>query len=167
MSSFTMNAIIIRQICQKITPGKKALQKLMYLISRKGVVTDLNYSIHYFGPYSVKLDNMIHVLESYDQLNVDTSGPTHRISKGDIAIEGTLNDEDQRKVDFVLEKFLPRTPHELEAITTIDYVAVTMLKDKGNDEEIIERVQKIKGSKFTSTELRTWLTTLKALEYVH
>ena len=56
MNYFDKSAIIINQICEKIEPGKKMLQKLMYLIERKGVTLELNYSIHYFGPYSSKLD---------------------------------------------------------------------------------------------------------------
>ena len=37
MTSFERNSIIISQICDMIEPGKKMLQKLMYLIDRRGV----------------------------------------------------------------------------------------------------------------------------------
>lgn len=166
MNYFDKSAIIIDQICKKTVPGKKMLQKLMYLIERKGVSLELNYSIHYFGPYSSKLDNIIHTLESYDQLTIDTSGTTHCIRRGDAPIEGSLNSHDQEKVDYVLERFLSKSAHELEALTTVDYVANTLLKRRGTDVEIIEKVQEIKGSKFTYTFLCEELTRLKQLKYI-
>ena len=94
------NAIIIGQICKDLEPGKKMLQKLMYLISRKGVDLGLNYSIHFFGPYSSKLDNAMHILESYDKLSIDTNGTTHIIRLGNSPIDGELDADDQNKVNF-------------------------------------------------------------------
>ena len=41
---------LIDDICKGKQTGKKKLQKLMYLIERKGVQLDLRYSIHFFGP---------------------------------------------------------------------------------------------------------------------
>lgn len=166
MTSFEMNAVIINQICERIEPGKKMLQKLMYLISRNGVNLELNYSIHYFGPYSAKLDNTMHTLESYDKLNINTSSTTHIIHLGEVPIDGTLDEEQQKKVDFVLDNFSTKSAHELEAITTIDYVAVEMLKSKGNDKEIIDKVQQIKGTKFSREYLADSLKTLKRLNYI-
>ena len=43
-------AIIIRQICDATEPGKKMVQKLFYLMERKGLQLNLAYSIHFFGP---------------------------------------------------------------------------------------------------------------------
>lgn len=166
MTSFDMNSIIIGEICNQIEPGKKMLQKLMYLIDRSGLDLDLNYSIHYFGPYSSKLDNTMHILESYDKLNIDTSGSTHIIRPGEVAIEGDLDEQDQQKVDFVMDNFSSKSAHELEAITTIDYVATAMLKRKGSDQEVIDKVKQIKGSKFSQEYLFDCLHTLKRLQYL-
>lgn len=166
MTSFEMNSVVISQICKRIEPGKKMLQKLMYLISRSGVNLELNYSIHYFGPYSAKLDNTIHMLESYDKLNIDTSGTTHIIHLGEVPIVGALEEGHQKKVDFVLEHFSTKSAHELEAITTIDYVAVEMLKSEGNDKEVIDTVQQIKGTKFPREYLADCLKTLKSLKFI-
>ena len=41
-------AIIIRQICDATEPGKKMVQKLFYLMERKGLQLNLAYSIHFF-----------------------------------------------------------------------------------------------------------------------
>lgn len=166
MNSLDMNSIIISQICKQMEPGKKKLQKLMYLISRKGVGLDLNYSIHYFGPYSSKLDSALHTLEHYDKISIDTGGSTHIIKGGNVSIEGDLSQEDQQKVDVVLEKFSQKSAYELEAITTVDYVANTMLKEQGTDEEIINKVEQIKGTKFPKEVLYEALAELQKQEYI-
>lgn len=165
MTSFERNSIIIGQICNKIEPGKKMLQKLMYLIDRQGINLELNYSIHFFGPYSSKLDETIHVLESYDKLDIDTSGATHIIRKGNLPIVGQLTESDQEKVNFVLMNFSEKSAFDLEAITTLDYVANKMLKGS-SEEDIISKVQKIKGSKFSEDRLKESFQTLKQYHYI-
>lgn len=165
MTSFERNSIIISQICDEIEPGKKMLQKLMYLIDRQGINLELNYSIHFFGPYSSKLDETIHILESYDKINIDTSGVTHIIHKGNIPINGQLSEKDQEKVNFVLTNFSKKSAFDLEAITTIDYVANKMLKGS-SEKEIISKVKKIKGSKFTEDRLEESFQTLKQFHYI-
>ena len=166
MTNFERNAIIIGQICDRIEPGKKMLQKLMYLISRRGVELGLNYSIHFFGPYSSKLDNAMHILESYDKLSIDTSGSTHIIRLGDSAIEGELAAEDQGKVNFVMEKFASKSALELEAITTLDYVATSIIKGPKSDEDVINKVMQIKGSKFSKSYLKDSMEVLKQCSYI-
>lgn len=166
MTSFEHNSIIIGQICDRMEPGKKMLQKLMYLIDRKGINLGLNYTIHFFGPYSSKLNEMIHVLESYDKLNIDTSGVTHIIHKGDIPIEGEPDEGEQEKIDFVMEHFSNKSAFDLEAITTIDYVANKMLKGSCNKDEIISKVKKIKGDKFSDTDLTESFQILRQFHYI-
>jgi len=165
MTNLAKNSAIIYQICNRVEPGKKMLQKIMYLITRRGVRLDLDYSIHFFGPYSAKLDNIVHILESYDKLFVDTSGSTHIIHLGSVPIEDGLEANDQAIVDYVLDNFSTRSAFELEAITTIDYVANTILNDYNNDEQIIENVQQIKGAKFTRDYLQDCLNTLRQTHY--
>lgn len=166
MTSFERNSIIIGQICDKIEPGKKMLQKLMYLIDRQGVDLELNYSIHFFGPYSAKLDEMIYILESYDKLAINTSGVTHVIHKGENPIVGQPTEEEQEKINFVLECFSNKSAYDLEAITTIDYVANKMLKGSNDQAEIIDRVKEIKGSKFSTEHLAESFQTLQQYHYI-
>ena len=166
MTSFELNSVIISQICDKIEPGKKMLQKLMYLIDRQGVNLELNYSIHFFGPYSEKLNEMIHTLESYEKLTIDTSGVTHIIHKGNVPIKGRPSEEEQKKIDFVLEYFSNKSAFDLEAITTMDYVANKILKGCKDEAEIISRVKKIKGNKFSDTHLTESFQTLQQFHYI-
>lgn len=160
-------AAIVQEICRQIEPGKKMLQKLMYLMERRGVNLDLNYSIHFFGPYSAKLDNALHTLESYDKVDIDTSGMTHIIRLGNEPISGELPTQEQEQVAFVLENFMKKAPLELEAITTLDYAATKILKGTPTDEQIIAQVRQIKGSKFTIEYLTAQLGVLKQTGYLH
>lgn len=138
----------------------------MYLIDRQNVNLELNYSIHFFGPYSAKLNEIIHTLESYDKLTIDTSSSTHTIHKGNVSIEGQLSIEEQNKITFVLKHFSNKSAFDLEAITTIDYVANKMLEGSTNKEEIINKVKQIKGSKFSNRELTESFSTLEQLGYI-
>ena len=53
--------------------GKKVSQKMFYFFERKGIALNLRYGIHYYGPYSSKLDNTLHVLESEDYIKINTN----------------------------------------------------------------------------------------------
>lgn len=165
MTTFEKNAVIIGQICNRIEPGKKMMQKLMYLIDRRGVDLDLHYSIHFYGPYSVKLEDEILFLNSLDKLEINTSGRTHLIHLGSSPIEGELEKDEQERVDFVLDHFASRSASELEAITTLDYVAFSMLKGHSGDDEVVRRVKQIKGSKFDEKYLWQELQILKQFGY--
>lgn len=158
---------IIEEICLTIEPGKKMLQKLMYLMERKGVNLNLNYTIHFFGPYSSKLDDVVHILESKDIISIDTSGKTHKISmNGMESNKYEYTDEEKEIVEFVLSKFSYKTALELEALTTIDYVFENLLEETKTDEDIIEGVIKIKGSKFKRDFLQSEIEILREYEFI-
>ena len=152
MNMLEKYAFLIGDICKDHQTGKKKLQKLMYLIERKGVQLDLRYSIHFFGPYSSKLDHIIHILENEDWLDIDTSGQTHRIIMKKEE-NGQLPKEDNILVDMVRAAFYDKSPMELEALTTIDYVATTLLHGNATRADVIKQVKIIKGKKFSSQEL--------------
>ena len=152
MNMLEKYAFLIGDICKDHQTGKKKLQKLMYLIERKGVQLDLRYSIHFFGPYSSKLDHIIHILENEDWLDIDTSGQTHRIIMKKEE-NGQLSKEDNILVDMVRKVFYDKSPMELEALTTIDYVATTLLHGTATRDDVIKQVKIIKGKKFSSQEL--------------
>lgn len=164
-------ASIIQKICSvHPDPGKKMVQKLMYLIERKGVEVGLNYKIHFFGPYSEKLDNALHFLESEDMIEIDADhGMTHVIKfcGTDEELENALTAEEQDTVDNVLAVFGKKTALELEAMTTLDYAATTLLKSVADDKKIIEQVKQIKGSKFSDRDLKKGLCVLKEYQYIN
>lgn len=156
-------AVIISQVCKRCSqaPGKKMVQKLMYLVERSGVELDLNYSIHFYGPYSSKLDNILHVMENKNIIQIDTSKPTHYIKMQEELNDKKLVDTEQEKVAYILEKFITMSASELEAITTIDYTANNLVSQNATDEQIISEVRKIKGNKFSEELLYKDLNLLK------
>lgn len=167
MEYLEKNIKVISEICDRIIPGKKKLQKLMYLIERKGVNLNLNYSMHFFGPYSSKLDNYIHELESLDLIDIEVKGSTHNICFNQQAdLDIPLEEQECNCIDFVLNNFGVKTALELEAITTLDYVARVLLNSKGQDDQIIQNVKRIKGSKFTEEYLTNELDFLKQMGYL-
>lgn len=166
---------LIGRICSRQRIGKKKLQKLCYLIERRGVDLHLDYSIHFYGPYSEKLDTALHILDSNGVLKIDTSGATHviKISSGYKAryavnvLEGGFTESENQEVDFVLTKFGGRKPMDLEAITTLDYVAKVLVRGNREDKDIVKKVKEIKGDKFTDPVLFKDLQILKDYGYIH
>ena len=141
--------IAIRDLCKTIPNlGKKQLQKMMYLLERHGLDFGLRYAIHFYGPYCAQLDYLLHEYESEGILIINTSSMTHSISMTNEIPEMQFDGMDLEVENRVFEMYASRSPLELEAITTIDYVAHTMLKERASQEEVIEKVMKIKGTKF-------------------
>lgn len=170
----TMNSLksyteTLELICKNKNVGKKAIQKLIYLMERKGVEFDLDYKIHFFGPYSVKLDHILHVLKSDEIIDIDTSGRTHIVRvidsskcKGEgVSLEG------KKMVEEVIRNFGNKSALELEGITTLDYVASNMSDtDKKSDTDILNGVKRIKGTKFSNPQLSQYLEILKEYQYL-
>jgi uncharacterized protein YwgA len=162
-------AAALELICKKRKVGKKAIQKFMYLMERKGVEFDLDYKIHFFGPYSVKLTHILHALESRGVIDIDTSGRTHTVSVTDCTEygEGGLSCNGKKIVEEVLSNFGDKSALELEGIATLDYVACNMADiGKKSDNDIINSVKRIKGTKFSEPQLYQYLEILKEHEYL-
>lgn len=165
---------IIRKITQVQKPGKKTLQKLVYLIERKGIKLGFAYSIHYYGPYSSELDYAIHRLEMQGVVTIISDGMTHQISltedAGLIREEEVeiLDKEQLQKIDEIIAKFATKSAYDLEAITTTDYVA-QQLKANGGlwaQDSLVEGVRKIKGEKFSQEKIEEAIAILKEEGYL-
>ena len=146
--------------------GKKVTQKLFYFFERKGINLNLRYGIHFFGPYSARLDNAMHLLESEDKISINTANMTHIISLGkDKIASGVLSSEEQKIASLVLEKFAHKSAYDLEALATMDFVANTML-DTVNKEEIISKFKEIKGNKFNDSTIEKTYMTLVEMDLI-
>ncbi len=151
----------IDSICEQIKPGKKMLQKLLYLMERKGLQLDLDYSIHYYGPYSSELDQKLRVYEAFNLIAIKPSSMTHTISIASEVIRDVTPEENDIIAD-VIGKYAHNTPLELELLTTADYVANTILVCKNaSREDIIKEVLRIKGSKFSIEKINASITRLE------
>jgi uncharacterized protein YwgA len=149
---------IIKKIAGYQQPGKKALQKLIYLVEKKGVDLGFNFSIHYYGPYSSTLDDAVHSLQMQGVIDIVPDGMSHRIhvtELSDMMESTTLSQTEEQEIEDVLRTFGRMTAFDLELITTTDFVA-RALRQSGKtcmDDDIIEGVRRIKGDKFSQDKM--------------
>ncbi|NLI93040.1 MAG: hypothetical protein GX434_12875 [Peptococcaceae bacterium] len=159
---------IIRMISEYQSPGKKALQKLVDLIEQKGLDLRFNYSIHYYGPYSSELDYAVHSLEMQGLIDIRAEGMSHKIYLTGLEEESiTLLPEDEKIIHEVLKIFASMPAHELELITTTDFVARELCRcgKPCTDQELVEGVKVIKGEKFSSEKIFEAISLLRGNGY--
>lgn len=150
---------IIRIISRIQKPGKKTLQKLVYLIERKGISSELDYAIHR--------------LEMQGVLKIIPEGMTHQISlteDDDVFREEieTLSAEELQEIEAIITNFAAKSAFDLEAITTTDYVAQQLKANGGSldQDSLIEGVRKIKGEKFSQEKIEEAIGILKEERYL-
>jgi uncharacterized protein YwgA len=169
MDKTTALISIINKIAEYQHPGKKMLQKLIYLIQRKGFDIGFDYGIHYYGPYCSGLDFAIHSLEMQGAIEIIQDGMTQRVHTSDIS-ETIIRENKAEKlssqqietINNVVEKFAELTAWQLEVITTTDYVANELRNSgKGYDNEsVLVGVKTIKGDKFSNDQIKWALSLL-------
>jgi len=134
-------------------PGKKALQKMIYLIQADNVDMGYEYGIHFYGPYCAAIDTVTTYLGADDVISFDYSGYSHKMHVNDnYNVKSELPSTGEKKIKEVIQKFKDKTALELELLTTTHYV-YKHIKDK-SESHIIEGVKKIKGSKFSEIEIK-------------
>lgn len=139
-------------------PGKKALQKMVFLVEQKGIELGFDYGLHFYGPYSSILDAATTFLSADGVIEFDYSGYSHLMSideKNFSVSPSGLNAKQISEIDNIIERFKGNTPSELELLTTAIY-AYDHLDDKSM-ESVIKGVQKIKGSKYAEGHIRSSL----------
>ena len=142
------------KIVHEKAPGKKTLQKLIFLIEQTGINLQFDYGLHFYGPYSATLDAAVTTLNTEGILNFDYSGYSHRMAidekKYDVSPDN-LSDEQIKKIDEIIIHFKERSPSDLELLTTAIY-AFNNLAVK-TQADVINGVQKIKGTKYSQNEI--------------
>lgn len=152
---------VLSALCKDYEPGKKMVQKLVYLVERKGLDLDMDYSIHFYGPYSSDLDQYMHALEANNVLTIDTSGLTHKLRFLKKPRTNPLSETENGILNDVISLFANKSALELEVLTTTDYVTNNMLsEDDRSKSAIIKLVKKIKGSKFSDNQIENCIQVL-------
>ena len=151
---------IIQTITEKnSTPCKKTLQKMVFLIEAKQIDLGCNYGIHFYGPYSSDLDFAVREMCDEGLIEINYTPLEHKIS----AKEASCSSEYSNiVVDEIIEEFAKETPSELELLATTLYV---YLIDK-NTSEIVPRVTKIKGDKYSIQRIDNAIQRLKLTGYI-
>lgn len=146
-------------------PGKKILQKMVFLIEEKVINLGYEYGLHFYGPYSATLDLDSKFLHADGVIAIDYSGPSHLMEineKGFEVHSDGLSSKQQEEIDELLKRFQGQSPSELELLTTAIY-AYNHLEDKSK-ENIIGGVKKIKGSKYSREQIEEALKELAYFE---
>ena len=143
-------------------PCKKVVQKLAYLIQQKNIDLELDYTIHFYGPYSEDLDLEIRQLNSQGSLNIDFSN-----SKGHLI---TVAEQFFSKIELlsesaqsIIKTFGARKPSELELIATTLYVQREL--GQASKDEISKAVIRIKGSKYPQSQINSTIDELSKNAY--
>lgn len=135
-------------------PGKKTLQKLVFLIEEKGINLDYEYGLHFYGPYSGTLDAVTTFLSTDGVIKFDFSGYSHRMSINEQfeVSPDNLSDQQISEIDNIITYFKGRSPSNLELLTTAIY-AYNNLEHK-TEESVINGVKKIKGDKYSTADIK-------------
>lgn len=149
---------IVRKISEiNGAPCKKSLQKIVYLIEEKNIDLGCRYGIHFYGPYSADLDFAVRELCDEGTLEIEYTPLEHKI---------TATEEDNTyhndKVDEIIVEFAKETASELELLATTLYVYQI---DK-NKSEVVPRVTKIKGAKYSNQRINNAIQRLEHTGYI-
>jgi uncharacterized protein len=123
--------------------GKTIIQKMMYLLSRNGIV-DFDYSMYHYGPYSSEVAGELNFAERSGVVEIsweDDEGyfikPTDKIEK----FSSLLDDNEKHAVDELVERFGGFKAIDLSLIATALY-----LKDNFgvDDDRLVDAVHNAK-----------------------
>jgi len=136
------------------SPGKKVLQKIVYLMIEKGIPLRYEYGLHFYGTYSASLDAATSILHADGIININYSGFSHKLGINDdvSVMSDGLTKEQEAGIDDVINTFISMSASDLELLTTAIY-AYNHLEDKSM-ESVVEGVLKIKGTKYARDQIR-------------
>lgn len=161
-------AYLVREATKQRTPGKKAVQKLVYFVQEAGVPLGFRYGIHLFGPYSPALSEFIDGQISDGTLQCERDGMSTLITPGpgcEMVIKRGLDKINPYKnvIDRVILDFAGRTPLDLEILSTVHFVAKQCPED---DRTVIDTTLRLKGNKSSAIHIANCLSELRELRYL-
>jgi uncharacterized protein YwgA len=148
--------------------GRKAFQKLLFFAQECGWPTSFDYRLHLYGPYSDEAATALDVLSEEGVLNITAEG---KISAGAhlnrLAETVEITDEAQIAMDRVIAAFGQEEPRSLELLATLMFVWNAQRRIYGNavDEQVVKKVQKYKGPKYSDAQISESLGRLKELGF--
>jgi len=131
-------------------PGKKQLQKLIYLVQAKGVDLGYEYGIHFYGPFSEDLSRDLMSLCVFGEVDFTNVNNTHEIVPSITPVEMSLNEDDIKVVKNIIYDYRSKTPYDLELLTTTHFIAENL---GGTKSDILTGVKKIKGDKYRDSSI--------------
>lgn len=122
--------------------GKTVIQKMFYLLSRKGTV-DLDYSMYHYGPYSGQVSSELNFAENSKAVKIEWKTDLgYFITPLKKSYENYLEDDEKKSIDDIVVKYGNLSAVELSIVATALFAFDNFdLKDKN---ELIRVVSDLK-----------------------
>ena len=146
-------------------PGKKELQKIIYLLQKRGVPQEYSYRFYFYGPYSDKLDEDIQCLAIRGDLEIEY-GDTHLIKASDLDQKDRPDEETLRIINTTLSELQLISPKNLELMATIIYLIDNDYFDDLTEDKIVAGVCQIKPGKYSEDTIKQYYDLLVKNQYV-
>ena len=122
--------------------GKTIVQKIMYMLTREGVI-DFNYSMYHYGPYSSQVSSEINFAENIGAVEIDwISDKGYFIKPKSDELEGVLSEDDKQAIDRVIDKYGRFNAIEISIIATALFVEDNF--EVNDTEELVRVVTSLK-----------------------
>jgi uncharacterized protein YwgA len=147
-------------------PGKKELQKSVYLLQKKGLDLGYSYRFYFYGPYSDALDEDIQRLAIQGLLTINHEEMTHRITVKS-SLEGPIEDEIAELIQSTANELKDIPPVQLELMTTILFIINNnMVPESYTEDDIVHKVRDLKGDKYAVDEVKEYYRLLINNKYI-
>ncbi len=147
-----LRAVLVRLDSKGVHPGKKKLQKLIYLLNASGFSSGYWFGIHLYGPYSADLSQDVTMMIQDGELEISPEGMT-----GELRVTKDFRRDGLPEMDSsackLLDQFSKLSAYELELISTLHFlhtenglstgdleVALSNLKPKYQQAEVASAV---------------------------
>ena len=163
-------AAFVNALAQQDRPirGRKALHKLMYLAQIQGWPATFDYRLHLFGPYSDDLAGALMRLEAAGAIRIDLDNsiaPNPQLEQ--MAANVNLSAQARDALERVAHDLRDDDPRSLELLATVAYMAAAerRLHRHATNHQVLRRVQRYKGPKYSLGEIEAALRRLRDLRY--
>lgn len=141
--SYLVKRLLIKHPDKQV--GKTIVQKMMYLLSREGVV-DFDYSMYHYGPYSVEVTGELNFAESANIVEirwVDEQGYFIQPGPGLPKFESLITEGQKEAIDNLVNRYSHFNAIELSILAT-----ALFLKDNFGvpDRRLAEVVHTVKSN---------------------
>lgn len=138
--------------------GRKALHKLVYLAQLQGWPETFDYRLHLFGPYSDELASALVGLEAAGAIRIDPDNTIEANPQLEQFAAGVALTSDAREALARVARDLGNDePRVLELLATVAYMAASerRLHRHASQHQVLRRVQRYKGAKFSLAEIES------------
>ena len=169
-----MNEQLLLSIIENINlvnghyPGKKELQKTVYLLQKKGLGLKYAYRFYFYGPYSDALDEDVQRLAIQGILGIQQDEYTHRVTLSSRASNMLSTKGKERDLIYnTINDLRQISPAHLELMATIVFLFDNkMIPDNHSEAAVVKKVHDVKANKYGNDEIRKYFQFLKEKEYI-